>query len=192
MPKFKLKAEDWGVYQKVQEIFDQSQILKRQLELELGRWNFVVFGPQSKEQTIIREGCAIHLRIENALVYVAAVGNPAEIGAGGMPIEDFAQGDVPAELKGLEIYHIDPLRPLQIFDKRKGPPPSEAAEAVMEEFRDKNVAVIESPNESFWSLSVLKYLQECDRFFPDSLTEALKKGSLPLKGRFPSGSLKPH
>jgi len=192
MPKFKLKAEDWEVYRKVQEIFDQSQILKRQMELELGRWNFVVFGPQGEEQTIIREGCAVHLRVENALVYVATVGNPDEVGTGGMPIEEFAQGDVPSELKGLEIYQIDPLRPLRILDKRKGPPPSEAAEAVMEEFRDKNVAVIESPHESFWSLSVLKYLQECDRFFPDSLTEALKKGTLPLQGHFPPGSLEPH
>ncbi len=192
MPKFKLKAEDWEVYQKAQEIFEKSQILKRQLELELGRWNFVVFGPRGEEQTIIREGCAVHLRIENALVYVAAVGNPDEVGSGGMPIEEFAQGDVPSELKGLEIYHIDPLRPLKILDKRQGPPPSEAAEAVMEEFRDKNVAVIESPDESFWSLSVLKYLQECDRFFPDSLTEALKKGTLPLKGHFPFESLKAH
>ena len=192
MPKFKLKAEDWEVYQKAQEIFEKSQILKRQLELELGRWNFVVFGPRGEEQTIIREGCAVHLRIENAVVYVAAVGNPDEVGSGGMPIEEFAQGDVPSELKGLEIYHIDPLRPLKILDKRQGPPPSEAAEAVMEEFRDKNVAVIESPDESFWSLSVLKYLQECDRFFPDSLTEALKKGTLPLKGHFPFESLKGH
>ena len=63
MPKFKLKAEDWEVYQKAQEIFDKSQVLKRQMELELGRWNFVVFGPQGEEHTIIREGCAVHLRI---------------------------------------------------------------------------------------------------------------------------------
>jgi len=132
------------------------------------------------------------LRVETALVYVASVGNPDEVGAGGMPIEEFAQGDVPSELQGLEIYQIDPLRPLKILDKRQGPPPSEAAEAVMEEFRDKNVAVIESPDESFWSLSVLKYLQECDRFFPDSLTEALKQGTLPLGGHFPSESLKSH
>jgi len=192
MPKFKLKAEDWEIYQKVQEIFKQSQVLKRQLELELGRWNFVVFGPKGKEKTIIREGCAVHLRIDNALVYVATMGSPDEVGARGMPIEEFAQGDIPSELKGLEIYQIDPLRPLKIFDKRSGPPPSEAAEAVMEEFRDKNIAVIETPDESYWSLSVLKYLQECDRFFPDSLTEALKKGALPLKGHFSSDFSKTH
>lgn len=192
MPDFKLKVKNWETFQKVQEVFEQSRILKRQLELELGCWNFVVFGPQGKEHTIIREGCAIHMRVNNTLIYVATVGNPEEIGARGMPIEEFAQGDIPPELKGLEIYQIDPLRPLKIFEKRKGPSPSEATELIMEEFRDKNIAVIETPDEIYWSLSVLKYLKECDQFFPDVLTEALKKGRLPLKGYFSSDTIKYH
>ena len=186
MPDFKLKAETQETYQKVQEIFEQSQIHKRQLELEPGRWNFVVFGPQGKERTIVREGCAIHMRVNNSLVYLATMGNPDEVGTRGMPIEEFAQEEIPPELMGLEIYRIDPVRPLTITEKRNGPSPSEAKEAILEEFRDKNVAVIETPDESYWSLSVLKYLQECDLFFPDILTEALKKGQLPLKGSFPS------
>ena len=176
----------------VKEVFEQTKILKRQLELELGRWSFVVFGPQGNESTIIREGCAVHLRVDNGLVYIAAVGNPDDIGVRGMPIEEFAQGDIPPELKGLEIYHIDPLRPLKIFEKRKGPPFPEAPEVILEEYRDKNIAVIETPDESYWSLSVLKYLKECDQYFPDSLTEALKKGKLPLKGYFSSDIIKVH
>lgn len=183
MPKFKLKAEDWATYQKVEEIFRQTRILKRQLELEVGRWSFVVFGPQDDEHTIIREGCAVHLQVENALVYIAAVGNPAMVGSGGMPIEEFAQGDIPPELRGLEIYHIDPVRPLRVFEKRKGPLASKAAEIILEEYQDKNIAVIETPDEKYWSVSVLKYLKECDQFFPDSLTEAIKKGNLPLQGQ---------
>jgi hypothetical protein len=62
----------------------------------------------------------------------------------------------------------------------------------MEEFQDKNIAVIETPDESYWSLSVLKYLKECDQFFPDALTEALKKGRLPIKGHFFSETMKYH
>ena len=192
MPNFKLKTESREIYRKVKEVFEKTRILKRQLELELGRWSFVVFGPQSNDHTIVREGCAVHLRIDNALVYVATVGNPQEVGGGGMPIEEFAQGDIPPELKGLEIYHIDPLRPLKVFEKRKGPPPGEAAETILEELQDKNIAVIQTPHESYWSLSVLKYLKECDQFFPDSLTEALKKGELPLKGYFSSEATKIH
>ena len=184
MPDFKLKAEHLETYQKVEEIFQKSRILKRQLELELGRWNFVVFGPQGKEHTIIREGSAVHMKVKDGLVYIAAVGNPDEVGSRGMPIKEFAQGDIPAELWDLEVYQIDPLRPLRIFDKRKGPHPSEASERIVEEFQEKNIAIIETPDESYWSLSVLKYLKECDQFFPDALTEALKKGSLPLKGHF--------
>ena len=192
MPDFKLRTGNWNTYRKVKEVFEQTRILKRQLELELGRWSFVVFGPQGNESTIIREGCAVHLRVDNALVYIAAVGNPDDIGVRGMPIEEFAQGDIPPELKGLEIYHIDPLRPLKIFEKRKGPPFPEATEVILEEYRDKNIAVIETPDESYWSLSVLKYLKECDQYFPDSLTEALKKGKLPLKGYFSSDIIKVH
>jgi hypothetical protein len=192
MPDFKLRTGNWNTYRKVKEVFEQTRILKRQLELELGRWSFVVFGPQGNESTIIREGCAVHLRVDNALVYIATVGNPDDIGVRGMPIEEFAQGDIPPELEGLEIYHIDPLRPLKVFEKRKGPPFPEAAEVILEEYRDKNIAVIETPDESYWSLSVLKYLKECDQFFPDSLTEALKKGKLPLKGYFSSDITRIH
>lgn len=192
MPNFTLRAERTETYRKVVEVFERSRILKRELELELGRWSFVVFGPQDNRHTIIREGCAVHLQLHQALLYVAALGHPEQIGARGVPIEEFAQGDIPPELRDLEIYQIDPLRPLMVLDKRTGPLPSEAAERVLEEYHDRNIAVIETPDQSYWSVSVLKYLQECDTYFPDALTEALKKGSLPLKGSFFSHFPKPH
>lgn len=170
--------------QKVEEVFEQTRILQRQIELEPGRWSFVVFGAQGKEHTIIREGCAVHLRIHDSLVYIATVGDPGEVGERGMPIEEFAQEEISPDLRGLEIYQVDPFRPLTIYEKRKGPSPAIASETIVEEFRDKNTAIIETPDERYWSLSVLKYLNECDRFFPDVLTEAIRKGSLPLKGYF--------
>lgn len=192
MPNFTLKAQRSETYRKVREVFERSRILKRELELELGRWRFVVFGPQDDRHTIIREGCAVHLQVQQALLYVAALGDPEQIGSRGVPIEEFAQGDIPPELRDLEIYQIDPLRPLVVLDKRTGPVPSEAAERVLEEYHDRNIAVIETPDQSYWSVSVLKYLQECDTYFPDALTEALKKGLLPLHGSFFSHFPKPH
>ena len=181
MPKFRLKAEHQETYQLVEEVLCHTHILRRQLELELGRWSFVVFGPQGNLGTILREGCAVHLRVENALVYVAAVGNPEEVGMKGMPIEEFAHGDIPDELRDLEIFQIDPVRPLKVFDKRTLPASPDVRDLVLEQFEDKNIAVIETPDEKYWSISVLKYLWECDRFFPDVLTEAIKKGQLPFR-----------
>ena len=96
-----------------------------------------------------------------------------------MSIADFAQGDIPDELRDLEIYQVDPVRPLKIFEKRTLPFSAHIEDEILEQFEEKNIAVIETPDERYWSLSVLKYLWECDRFFPDSLTEAIKRGSLP-------------
>jgi len=192
MPNLKIHAEDWESYQKVEEIFEQTRILKRQLELDVGRWSFVVFGPKGPEHTVVREGCAIHLKIDDSLIYIAAVGDPDKVGERGMPIEEFAQEKLPPELNGLEIFQIDPVRPLNIYEKWTGPHPSEAVESILENFKDKNTAVIETPDERYWSLSVLKYLNECDRFFPDILTEALKKGEFPFQENFSPLSAKIH
>jgi hypothetical protein len=192
MPNFTLRAESNETYRKVLEVFERSRILKRELELALGRWSFVVFGPQGDQHTIVREGCAVHLQVHDTLLYVAALGHPELIGARGIPIAEFAQGDIPPELRDLEIYQIDPLRPLMVFEKRKGPLPSEAADKILEEYHDRNIAVIETPDQSYWSVSVLKYLHECDVYFPDALTEALKQGSLPIKGSVFPRSAKPH
>lgn len=180
MPNFRIKADRQETIDIVEEVFAQTKILKRQIELELGRWNFVVFGQHEARDTILREGCAVHLRLDNSLVYIATLGDPDKIGMRGMPIEEFAHGDIPDELRDLEIYQIDPVRPLKVFDKRTLPPALDVRELILKEFEAKNVAVIETPDEKYWSLSVLKYLYECDRYFPDALTEAIKKGNLPV------------
>ena len=179
MPDFRIKARQKETYDIVEEVFARTRILRRQVELEVGRWSFVVFGQHPQEGTIVREGCAVHLRIENGLVYLATVGNPDDLGTRGMPIEEFAQGDIPDELRDLEIYQVDPVRPLKIFEKRTLPFSAHIEDEILEQFEEKNIAVIETPDERYWSLSVLKYLWECDRFFPDILTEAIKRGSLP-------------
>ncbi len=180
MPDFRLRADRQETYRIVEEVFAQTRILRRQLELELGRWSFVVFGPHSQEGTVVREGCAVHFRVDNVLVYLATVGNPEDVGIRGMPIEEFARGDIPHELKDLDIYQIDPVRPLKIYDKRSMPLSDHIQDDILGQFAGRNIAIIETPDEKYWSLSVLKYLWECDRFFPDVLTEAIKKGGLPL------------
>ena len=179
MPDFRIKAHHRETYKVVEEVFAQTRILRRQMELELGRWSFVVFGRHPQEGTIVREGCAVHLRVENGLLYLAAVGNPDDVGLRGMPIEEFAHGDIPDELRDLEIYQVDPVRPLKIFEKKTIPFSERVEDDILERFAEKNIAVIETPDEKYWSLSVLKYLWECDRFFPDVLTEAIRKGTFP-------------
>ncbi|MCX8011644.1 MAG: hypothetical protein N3A64_00605 [Desulfobacterota bacterium] len=59
----------------------------------------MVLGHQDEENIIIRQGLAIHLRVNQALIYMATVGDPDETGIKGMPIEEFTQGDIPPELR---------------------------------------------------------------------------------------------
>jgi len=179
MPQFRLRAEHAETFELIGKVFSEKQIIKRELERELGRWRFVVFGRQGNEGMILREGCAMHLAVDDALVYIATLGDPEMLGMRGMPIEEFARGDIPDELRDLEIFHIDPVRPLKIYEKRKLPSAPTVRDMILEEFQPKNIAIIETPDEKYWSLSVLKYLYECDRFFPDVLTEALKQGRMP-------------
>lgn len=181
MPQFRLRVEHAETFDLIERVFDETRIIKREKELELGRWRFVVFGRQGTEGTVVREGCAMHLAVDDRLVYVATLGDPEILGVRGMPLEEFARGDIPDELRDLEIYHIDPVRPLKISEKRTLPSDPAVRDMIIEEFQQRNIAVIETPDEKYWSLSVLKYLYECDRFFPDVLTEALKHGGMPSR-----------
>lgn len=184
MPRVCIRSNNSDSLKKIEEIIEHTKILKRQRELMYGRWDFVVFGPKGRNKTIIREGNAQHVKIVNSSVYIASIGNPNHVKHNGIPIEDFMKGDVPTDLEGLEIYQIDPLRPLTISMKKEGPLLKKTVALVQKEYEDKNIAIIQTPDEGYWGISVLKYLNECDTFFPDALTEALKKGTLPIDARF--------
>ena len=188
MPKVELQPKDSKMLKKIDKVVEGTNIVQRQLELTRGHWDFVVFGA-NKSNMIIREGYAQHVRILDSSAYIVSVaghgdyagqpyGNIAPI-----PIEELVEDVVPDELKGLEVLSVDPLRPLSISLKKtvsllKG------EKLIQENYADKNIAIIQTPNEKYWAISVLKYLNECDRFFPDFLSEAIRKGKLPINAKF--------
>ena len=139
MPDFRFKANHQETYKVVEDVFAQTRILRRQMELEPGRWRFVVFGRHPQEGTVVREGCAVHLRVEDGLVYLATLADPDHVGTRGMPIEEFAHGDIPDELRDLEIYQIDPVRPLKVLDKKTLPFSSHIEDEILESFAEKNI-----------------------------------------------------
>ena len=188
MPKVELQPKDSKMLKKIDKVVEGTNIVQRQLELTRGHWDFVVFGP-NKCNMIIREGYAQHVRILDSATYIVSVaehgdyagrsyGNIAPI-----PIEELVDDDIPDELKGLEVLNVDPLRPLSINFK-KTVSLSKGEKLIQENYADKNIAIIQTPNEKYWAISVLKYLNECDRFFPDFLSEAIRKGKLPINAKF--------
>lgn len=162
--------------QKVENTMANTIIHQRQRELILGRWDFVVFGPSlNKEEAVLRVGVAEQMVIQEASVYIASVGDPEAVGQPGMmSIEELAGGDVSDDLKGLEVYHVSPLRPMNIIDKRKGPDLDRMRDQALEEFSERNTAIIETPDQEAWSLSALKYLSECDDTLSDPVMAAIR------------------
>ncbi len=153
----------------MEETFEGTIIHQRQSELTCGVWNFVVFGPSlDNKKVVMRIGSAEHMMIQQASVYMATVGSPAHVGKSGMmTIEELSNGDVPEEFAGLEVYHVEPLRPFSITEKRNGEDLSNVRDIALEEYSSVNTAIIETPNEKAWAISVLKYLREFDAAFPD-------------------------
>lgn len=188
MPKIELQPKDREMSRKIKKIVEGTNIIQRQLELAYGHWDFVVFGPK-KNNLVIREGYAQHVKILDAAAYVVSVADNANYSGHAygnalpMPIEDLVADDIPDELKGLDVLNVDPLRPLSINFK-KTVSSSKGEKLLQNDYADKNIAIIQTPDEKYWAISVLKYLNECDQFFPNFLTEAIRKGQLPINARF--------
>jgi len=176
MGKISLRAKQERALRKAEETLEKTVIHQRQGSLILGRWDFVVFGPSSdKKQAVLRICVAEQAVIQEASVYVASIGDPALLGQPGMmPIEELAGGDISEELRGLEVYHVAPLRPISIVGKRKGSGLDRMRDATLEEFSGSNTAIIETPDQEAWSLSALKYLSQCDENLPDPVMLELR------------------
>lgn len=176
MGKFSFSAASEKVRRKVSETLEGTVIHRRQQELAIGRWDFVVFGAGEKKGSVITRVCvAEQAIIEKAHTYIASVGDPAKVGRSGvMSIEEIAGGDIPDSLVGLDIYHMSPFRPIEILSLRKTRGLDCSRDLLFEEFGDKNIAIIETPDEAAWSVSALKYLDECDTFFPDPVMSHLR------------------
>jgi len=167
MPQFKLRAKGQKVIDAIQEAYEQTKILQRQRSITYGRWDFVVFAKAGKEETILRVGFAEHAVIQRAPLYIASLAQPGLMDLGGVPIEEFITEDVPEEYQGLEIIQVDPVRPLTIQEKKSLPAIDKSADKICRQYEDQNIAVIQAPRENDWVIAVMKYLNECDRAFPD-------------------------
>ncbi|MBI4666498.1 MAG: hypothetical protein HY751_08830 [Nitrospinae bacterium] len=172
----KVKARRDSAEKKLVQVIEGTIIHQRQRELSPGRWDMAVFGPsRDGKEAVLRVCVAEHMLIQKAPAYLAAVGDPEMVGYSGMmPIEELAGGDLPEDLMGLDIYHMAPLRPLNIIERRVAPGLAAMRDMAMEEFGGKNIAIIETPDEAAWSLSAIKYLNELDEAFPDPLMSAIR------------------
>lgn len=186
-----MRAKRDDIRKKLAEIMEGSIVHHRQRELAPGKWDMAVFGPSRKKKGAVLRVCvAEQMVIQNASVYLAAVGDPHLIGRPGMALlEDLAGGDLPEDLYGLEVYNVTPLRPISVIEKRDGADIDSMRELALREFSDKNITLIETPDEEAWSLAVLKYLDEIDEIFPDPLMSAIRNtmrgGPSAFHGYFP-------
>ena len=188
VPQIKLRAKDQVIFDKLTEAYEKTEIIQRQRELTAGRWDFVVFGESGKNQTVLREGFAEHASIKRAPIYIASLSQSGLTDVNGIPIEEFIEEDIPEKYKGLEIIQVDPLRPLTIIKKetyhgKKG------ADKIFSEYEDVNIAIIRTPHETDWMISVMKYLNDCDQTFPDAVQQAFLSQS--SKNVFSLGQIGP-
>lgn len=176
MGKISLRARREDTRKKLEEIIEGSVIHQRQRELAPGKWDVAVFGPcRKKKGAVLRVCVAEQMVIQNASVYLASVGDPRLVGRPGMvTLEELAGGDISEDLYGLEVYNVTPLRPIDVIEKRDGADLDRMRETALKEFSDRNVTVIETPDEEAWSLAVLKYLDEIDEIFPDPLMSVIR------------------
>ncbi len=177
MPKIKVRTSNQKVYEKFVEAYEKTVIIQKQKQLTYGHWDFIVFGQTDKNETILREGYAEQASIKRVPIYIASLAQPGLANVDGISIEEFIEEDIPEKYKGLEIIHVDPLRPLTIKNRDTLPGISRASDQICRDYGEKNIALIHSPHESDWMIAVMKYLSECDRAFPDPVQEAFSRNS---------------
>ena len=176
VPQIKLRAKDQVIFDKLTEAYEKTEIIQRQRELAAGRWDFVVFGESDGNKTVLREGFAEHASIKRAPIYIASLAQSGLTDVNGIPVEEFIDEDIPEKYKGLEIIQVDPLRPLAIV-KKENYSREKGADKIFNEYEDVNIAIIRAPHETDWMISVMKYLNECDQNFPDSVQQAFVRQS---------------
>ena len=167
MKHFSIRSQTEKMHNKILEVISETVIHRRPKRIIEGVWPFVVFGPGEDGNAVVRVGKAEQRRIHAAPVYIATLSGPHISESDTVPIEEIAGDDVPEELKGMSLCQMSPMRPLSVTSKHNGPPPEEAVDEILELYKGNDTAIIETPQESYWILSVLKYLDESDRFFPD-------------------------
>ncbi len=172
MPKMGIKAKSQKALELIEKAIEETVIIQRQRSLIIGRWDFVVFGLGKKNEVVSRKGYAEQATIKRAPVYVASLGDSSLTQGQGIPIEELVEEDLPEEYMGLEVYQINPLRPLVIEEKRKEEGGTKVIDKIVKEYESENIAIIQAPKDKDWPIAVLKYLTLCDKDFPDAALQA--------------------
>ena len=171
MKHINLKAEEREIIKKAEQAIAETIVHRQPFITESGIWPFVVIGPDDNGMSVIRVGSAEQSKIQASPLYIATLGGDYIPDSDGVPIEELTDGDIPEEMAGLSVFNVTPLRPLSISLKKAGPPLPDGLDEVLDIYKDDRTAIIETPSESYWALSVFKYLDESDRFFPDPVLE---------------------
>ncbi len=177
-----IKAKNQKTLELIEKAIEETIILQRQKSLLIGRWDFVVFGIGKKNEVVIRKGYAEQATIKRAPVYIASLGNPGLNQGLGIPLEELVEEDLPEEYLGLEVYQINPLRPLVIEEKKNEKGGIKIFDKIAKEYESDNIAVIQAPRENDWPIAVLKYLNLCDQDFPDTTLQAFYSKNAYRKG----------
>ena len=170
MPQFKLKAKDSESHRenprrpsrKPRSCSGQSRLTSRPLGFRRVR-------PGQRRAPPCCAWATPNTRpFRRAPLYVASLSRTRLDGPfRGIPIEEFISEEVPKTYQGLEVIQVDPIRPLTISTENK---PCrrlpQAEDTIRREFEQENIALIRTPHESDWMISVMRYLNECDRAFP--------------------------
>lgn len=172
MPRIKLKAKDQKTFDRLKKAVDATVVIQKQKTLTYGRWDFVVMGAAETKRMIVRVGYAEQTKIHRAPLYVASLGKPGWMNMNSVPIEEFIGEDFPEEYQGLEIYQLDPIRPLKISEKKSVPLNVRTTDQICREYENQNIALIQAPRDADWAIAVMKYLHECDQVFPDLIQES--------------------
>jgi hypothetical protein len=181
MPKIKVRTKDQKTFEKLVEAYEKTVIIQKQKRLTYGHWDFVVFGQTEKNEIIVREGYAEQASIKRIPIYIASLSQPGLTNVNGIPIEEFVEEDIPEKYKGLEIVHIDPLRPLTIKKKKTLSGTIRTSDQICKDYESENIAIIHTPHESDWMIAVMKYLSECDMAFPDAVQEKFSRNATRYK-----------
>lgn len=178
MPRFKLKAKDFKTYEILRKAVDDTVIIQKQRDLAYGRWDFVVFGELNKNETVLRVGFAEYSMIQQVPVYIASLGEPGLANMRGVPIEEFIADDIPDEYHGLQIYQVEPVRPLTVSLKKSLGSLGQVADKICKEYETQNIAIIQTPRDKDWMISVMSYLHQCDQHFPDRVQQVFYRHAM--------------
>lgn len=189
MPRIKLKPKDQKTFDKLKKAVDETVVIQRQKNLTYGRWDFVVMGVAETKRMVVRVGYAEQTKIHRAPLYVASLGKPGWMNMNSVPIEEFIGEDFPEEYQGLEIYQLDPIRPLKISEKKSVPLTARTTDQICREYENQNIALIQAPRDADWAIAVMKYLHECDQVFPDLIQETFLTKVSSRGSRFQGPSL---